>query len=204
MQQLSAKGQRLVAELAQRHGYGTAAVSTMIYAVVQGNGTMARFSHPEFGGTGQWTPGGRIRDMLEGRVDALCREIAAVLAQDPGLLAPEHSPSEAQEAEGYQGEAFRQSRLLAPDPPARWWPEKLGTPSATGTRSSVRYAYFADAQRLAVETGDEVWVYDTQDHQISGFAVQQAGDRSILFSSQFGTLNLAALPVISRALSAYA
>jgi hypothetical protein len=204
MQQLSAQGQRLVAELAQRHGFGAAAVSTIFSAVRHGNGAVARFSHPEFGGAGQWTPGGRINDMLAGRVDALCREIAAVLAQDPGLLAPEHSPSEALDAEGYQCEASCQFRLLAPDPPARWWPEKLGTPSATGTRSSVRYAYFADAQRLAVKTGDEVWVYDTQDHQISGLAAQQAGDRSILFSSQFGTLNLAALPVISRALSAHA
>lgn len=178
MQQLSAKGQRLVAELAQRHGFGTDAVSTMIYAVLQGNGAIARLSHPEFRGAGQWTPGDRINDVLDGRVDTLCKEIASILAQDPGLLTP--------------------------DPPTHWWPEELGIPSATGTRNNVRYAYFADTQRLAVETGDEVWVYDTQDHQISGLAPQQAGDRSILFTSQFGTLNLAALPVISRALCAHA
>jgi hypothetical protein len=204
MQQLSAKGQRLVAQLAQRHGFGTAAVSTMVCAVLEGNGTMARFSHPEFGGAGQWTPGGRINDMLDGRVDALCREIAAVLAQAPGLLLPEHSPAGGQEGEGYQGGAFCQPRLLAPDPPTHWWPEELGIPSTTGTQHNVRYAYFSDTQRLAVDTGDEVWVYDAQDHQITGLAPQHAGDRSILFTSQFGTLNLAALPVISRALCANA
>ncbi len=44
----------------------------------------------------------------------------------------------------------------------------------------------------------EVWVYDTQNHQIGGFSQQQGVGGSITFSSQFGTVNLTALPVISR------
>ncbi len=47
-------------------------------------------------------------------------------------------------------------------------------------------------------TGSEVWVYDTQDHQIGGFSQQQGSGGSITFSSQFGTVNLSTLPVISR------
>ncbi len=47
-------------------------------------------------------------------------------------------------------------------------------------------------------TGSEVWVYDTQDHQIGGFSQQQGSGGSITFSSQFGTVSLATLPVISR------
>jgi hypothetical protein len=62
----------------------------------------------------------------------------------------------------------------------------------------VKYAYFARARRLAVDTGGEVWVYDTQDHQIGGFSQQQGGGSSITFTSQFGTVNLANLPVVSR------
>jgi hypothetical protein len=62
----------------------------------------------------------------------------------------------------------------------------------------VKYAYFAIAHRLAVDTGGEVWVYDTLDHQIGGFSQQQGGGSSITFTSQYGTVNLAILPVISR------
>jgi hypothetical protein len=63
----------------------------------------------------------------------------------------------------------------------------------------MRYAYFADSQRLAVRTGPaDVWVYDTQDHRIGGFSQQQGGSPSISFSSQYGTVNLASLPVVSR------
>ncbi|MEI6415416.1 MAG: SHOCT domain-containing protein, partial [Pseudomonadota bacterium] len=62
----------------------------------------------------------------------------------------------------------------------------------------VRYAYFANARRLAVETGEDVWVYDTQDHQIGGFSQQQGMGSSILFTSQYGTVNLASLPLVSR------
>lgn len=195
MQQLSAEGQRLVSELAQRHGFSADAVSTLIYAVLQGDGTAAKLSHPELAGTGQWTPG----DRAKGRVDALYKEITTVLAQDPGPLQPGHLPSCTQEAAADQseGRAFGQSRLFVP---VHWWPEELGTPSATGAQNNVRYAYFADTQRLAVETGAEVWVYDTQDHRIGGLAPQQAGDTSITFKSQFGTVNLAALPVITRGL----
>ncbi len=47
-------------------------------------------------------------------------------------------------------------------------------------------------------TGSDVWIYDTQDHQIGGFSQQQGSGGSITFSSQFGTVNLASLPVVSR------
>lgn len=62
----------------------------------------------------------------------------------------------------------------------------------------MKYAYFADSRRLAVRTGGEVWVYDTGEHWIGGFSQQQGVGGSITFSSQFGTVNLATLPVVSR------
>jgi len=87
--------------------------------------------------------------------------------------------------------------LFVPDPAAHWWPRDLGAPSATGSQNNVRYAYFANAHRLAVETNHQIWVYDTLDHQIGGFSQQQGSTGSILFTSQYGTVNLASLPVIS-------
>ena len=47
-------------------------------------------------------------------------------------------------------------------------------------------------------TGGEVWVYDTLDHQIGGFSQQQGVGGSITFTSQYGTVNLSTLPVVSR------
>ena len=90
------------------------------------------------------------------------------------------------------------SSLFIPDPEESWWPSELGSPSATGAQNNVRYAYFANSRRLAVKTGSEVWVYDTLDHQIGGFSQQQGMGSSIIFSSQYGTVNLASLPLVSR------
>jgi hypothetical protein len=215
MQQLSQEGQRLASELAQRHGFSPDAVTVMIYAVRNGNGTMAQFSHPEFGGSGQWMRGGMImlgdmfNNALKGRVDALCNDIAGALGREPGLLSTGSFQSQTQGG-GYGGDTQSQaagtglgqwgsqSSLFEPDPAANWWPPELGSPSATGAQNAVKYAYFPQSRRLAVEAGGEIWIYDTQDHQIGGFSQQQGGGFSILFTSQFGTVNLATLPVVSR------
>ena len=212
MQQLTPAGQHLVAELAQRHGFSIDAVTTMLFAVRNGNGSMAQFSHPEFGGGGQWMQGGMLMlgDMfnqaLKGRVDALCNDISGVLTRQPGLLQTGSFQSQSQGGAGYQNQTTGgypgQSSLFVPDPAQHWWPAELGSPSATGAQNQVKYAYFANIRRLAVDTGGECWVYDTQDQQIGGFSQQQGGGSSITFTSQYGTVNLATLPVVSRGPSA--
>jgi hypothetical protein len=208
MQQLTPQGQRIVNDLAQRHGFSTEAVTHMMIAVLNGNGSMAQFSHPEFAGSGQWMRGGMImlgdmfNNALKGRVDALCSEIAGLLAGEPGLLQSGGFQSQSQSGGGQQSQVSGvprgQSSLFVPDPRDHWWPAELGSPSATGAQNNVRYAYFAQARRLAVETGRDVWVYDTQDHQIGGFSQQQGMGGSITFTSQYGTVNLATLPVVYR------
>jgi Short C-terminal domain len=42
-----------------------------------------------------------------------------------------------------------------------------------------------------------VTVYDTQDHQISGFSQQQPGSGSLSFSSQLGGVDVSRLPAVS-------
>ena len=92
MRQLSPQGQQVVNDLSQRHGFSQDAVAHMMFAVLNGNGGMAQFSHWEFGGSGQWMRGGMLMlgDMfnhgLKGRVDSLCHDIANMLANQPGLL----------------------------------------------------------------------------------------------------------------------
>jgi hypothetical protein len=209
---LSSAGDQFVQELSQRHGVSTDAATHMLIAVYNGNGTMAQFSHPEFGGSGQWMRGGMtmVSDLfnshLKSRVDNICNDISNSLAKDQ-LFTPSGSfQSQSQGGGGQTSNAQSQATgsgqshcsLFAPDPQANWWPQELGLPSATGSQNNTRYAYFANANRLAVKTGGDVWVYDTLNHHIGGFSQQQSGGSSITFSSQFGTVNLASLPVVTR------
>ena len=48
MQQLSLAGQQIIDGIAKRYGYSTDAVLSMLQSVINGNGRMAQFNHPEF------------------------------------------------------------------------------------------------------------------------------------------------------------
>jgi hypothetical protein len=61
----------------------------------------------------------------------------------------------------------------------------------------VRYAYFAQAHRLVIDLNGTVTVYDTLDHQIGGFSQQQSVGGTLSFTSQYGLMDVAQLPVIS-------
>jgi len=209
MQQLTDEGRRIAGELGRRYGFSLDAVTHMMGAVRGGNGTMAQFNHPEFAGSGQWMQGGMTMlgnmfdHALKARVDGLCSEIAGILAAQPGLLHAGSFQSQSQGGGPYvqsqtSGGHGGESSLFVPDPRDQWWPRELGRPASTGDQNNVRYAYFPDARRLAVDTGGDVWVYDTLDHRIGGFSQQQGGGSSILFTSQHGALDLARLPVVSR------
>ncbi len=202
------EGRRVVDQLAQRHGFSHDAAEQMLIAVLNGNGQMAQFSHPEFGGSGQWMRGGMtmIGDMfnnhLKGRVDGLCEDVASHLQSYGGVMQSGSFQSQSQSGSGSQnqesGGLRTESKLFVPDPSQNWWPQELGKPSATGNQNNTQYAYFPAARRLAVKTGSSIWVYNTLDHQIGGFSQQQGGSGSITFSSQFGTIDLCSLPVLMR------
>jgi hypothetical protein len=76
------------------------------------------------------------------------------------------------------------------------WPEELGQPSSSGSQNNLRYAFFPSTQRLAIDVNGQITVYDTGNHQIGGVSQQQSGDQSITFTSQFGTVRCADLPVV--------
>lgn len=89
---------------------------------------------------------------------------------------------------------------MASDEKSRWWPESLGSaPNSAGGQNGVRYAYFGDKNRLAVDTGDgKVGVYDTGDQKISGVRQAQSGsDRKVVFSSSQGEVDLDQLKKVS-------
>ncbi|CAA6826983.1 MAG: Unknown protein [uncultured Sulfurovum sp.] len=181
MQKLTQEGQNLVNDLSNRYNLSSDAVIHMIVAVNNGGGTMAQFNSPELGGGGQWMQGGMtmVGDMfnngLKNTVDNLCTEIANALA----------------------------TMTIFPVIPAgtkgsnQWWPTNLGMPFSSGGQNNIRYAVFP--QRLAVELNGETTVYDTLDNNISGVSQQQGGDSSLTFSSQYGTISVATLPIVSGA-----
>ncbi len=198
MQQFTPQGQQFIQDLSQRYGVGTDAVVTLLYAVMNGNGSMAQFNHSELGGGGQWMQGGMtmVGDMfnygLKAKVDGLCGEIANQLLNQPSYFQAPVSQTQFQSSNGAPVVSLFVSAAAA----GQWWPADLGSPSSTGAQNNVRYALFPASHRLAVELAGQTTVYDTLDHQIGGVSQQQGGNDSITFSSQYGVVNVGRLPVI--------
>ena len=204
MQRLTEEGQKIINDLAQRYGVSSDAVMSMLNAVMNGGGTMAQFSHPDFGGAGQWMQGGMtmVGDMfnyaLKSKVEGLCAELSNLIAnQQPQLFIPTSSQSQSQGAQQQGG--YGQVSLFVPgdERQSNWWPAELGMAASTGAQNNIRYAYFPSTCRLAVEINGHVTIYDTLDHQISGVSQQQSMDASLTFSSQYGLVRVDNLPVIS-------
>jgi hypothetical protein len=172
---LSEAGHAITAELAHRHGFGEDAVVVMLVALQRGRGEQAQFSHPEFGGMGQWSRGGMLmigdmfNDALKARVGALAQDAAARLGEQELFV-----------------------REVAP-PPFALGLADLGAPSATGSQNDTHYAFYPAARRLAVTRGGATTLYDTANHQILGFGQQQGGGTDLSFTSQHGPIALSTL-----------
>ncbi len=222
MRQLTPEGQQIINNIAHRYNFSPDAVFSMLQSVINGNGSMAQFNHPEFGGSGQWMKGGMIMlgDMfnnnLKNSVGGLCQELANLIANQPGLIQSgsfqsQHQGTQQQNDFGgsYVNTSGQQQNSSGPigpvslfvPPPAgssgNWWPAGLQFPSSTGSQNNVRYAYFATIRRLAIEANGHVTLYDTLDHQIGGFSQQQSIGGSITFTSQYGLVDVKTLPIIS-------
>ncbi len=216
MKQLTPEGQQIINNIAQRYNFSSDAVFSMLLSVINGNGSMAQFNHPEFGGSGQWMKGGMIMlgDMfnngLKNSVAGLCQELSNLIANQPDLI---QSGSFQSQSQGNQQQAnfggSQQQNSSGPNgpvslfvpPPAgssgNWWPAGLQFPNSTGSQNNLRYAYFATIRRLAIDVAGQVKLYDTLDHQIGGFSQQQSVGGSITFTSQYGLVDVNTLPLIS-------
>ena len=218
MQQLSSAGQQIIDGIAKRYGYSPEAVLSMLQSVINGNGRMAQFNHPEFAGAGQWMSGGMtmVSDMfnnnLKGSVNNLCSELSQLVAGQPDLIRSGSFQSQnqgGQQQNNYSGgndsgarnDTARSGASLfvppAPDSANDWWGADLRWPNSTGAQNGVRYAHFAQARRLAIELNGRVTIYDTLDHQIGGFSQQQSYGGSLSFNSQHGLIDVGRLPIVS-------
>jgi Short C-terminal domain len=216
MQQLTSEGQQQVTELAQRYGVSTEAVLTLLYALMRGHGTMAQFDHRELGGRGQWMPGGMVivgdmfNQALKATVDGLCVDLASLLvAADLVQAASARSPMPSQGTQDQQrGDVRPAAESQAPAAvslfrasPAgsagAWWPAELGMPAASGAQNAMRYAYFPAQRRLAIAVHEDLRLYDTLDHQVSGVSQQQGPGSTVTFTSQHGIVEVTSLPMMA-------
>ncbi|MDP3526790.1 MAG: SHOCT domain-containing protein, partial [Hoeflea sp.] len=168
---------------------------------VAGQGTLAQFNHPDLGGMGQWSLGGMtmvgdlFNTQLKARVEAICVDVAQLLGES-STLRPRTAASQTQSQSGSPGDAASlfvsggASGLSS----GTWWPGEFGHAASTGAQNRMRYAWFPQARRLAIDRGDgAVRVYDTGDHRIGGFSQSQSGDQSLSFTSQHGLVRLSDL-----------
>jgi Short C-terminal domain len=178
---VSPEAENAITDIARRYGLSREAVLAMLFAVNAGGGTMAQFSIPELGGSGQWMRGGMTMvgnmfdNALKARVDALCGELSQLLATTTVF------PPAAQGAQG----GFTSGN---------WWPADLGVPSSSGGQNDARYAIFPATRRLAIQIGGATRVFDTGEHHIGGVQQQQgSGYGTVSFTSQFGTFDVSSL-----------
>jgi hypothetical protein len=183
MKAMTDKDDALVTRLAGRYSVSADAVRTILRALRTGGGRMAQFSHADFGGMSQWSPGmAMVGDMfnndLKSRLDAICTELASHIAKTT-------SEPDCNEAEV----SYRSAGHAA----AQWWPNNLGIPSSVGAQNSLRYAVFPQTRRLAIQDGQQIEVYDTGDHRIFGVAQTQSQDQTLTFTSQSGFVRVSEL-----------
>jgi hypothetical protein len=213
MKQLTAEAQQIIDTLVQRYQFSSEAVLSLLQSMLNGNGSMAQFNHPELGGSGQWMRNGMIMtaDMsnhaLKNKIASLCEELAALCVSQPNF-SPSVSFQAQQQTYSPHPDSQQQQSSFKTMPTAslfvplsdfgHWWPDNLPSPNSAGSQNNAKYAYFAGVRRLAIEVSGQVTLYDTLDHQITGFSQQQARDGSITFTSQHGTVALNSLPIVAR------
>ena len=172
----------LITRLAIKHSVSADAVRTVLRALRSGGGRMAQFSHADFGGMSQWSPGmTMVGDMfnneLKAKLDAICNEIASHVAN-------------AESRPGNDDGRDREVSYRSTSRSDQWWPAGLGAPSSVGAQNALRYAVFPDTKRLAIKDNEQVALYDTGDHRIFGIAQAQSRDQTLTFTSQNGLVRI--------------
>jgi hypothetical protein len=167
-----------------RHSVSPDAVRTILRALRSSGGRMAQFSHADFGGMSQWSPGmSMVGDMfnngLKSKLDAVCTELAAYVVETPSR-GRDREEVETSYRSQKQGE--------------NWWPAGFGTPGAVGAQNDLRYAVFP--RRLVIQDGGRVEIYDTGNHRTFGVAQAQSADQTLTFTSQDGLVRVKDLPKV--------
>ena len=183
---ITSSDDELVVRLSSRHSVSQDAVRTILQALRDGGGTMAQFSHSDFGGMSQWSTGmtmtgNMFNNELKAKLDSICTELATYIA--------ESAPTERNRDRANIGVSYRSAKDRS-----NWWPNNLGTPSAVGAQNDLEYAVFPGTRRLAIKDGGRIDIYDTGLHRIFGVAQAQSSDQTLTFTSQDGLVRVGDLP----------
>ncbi len=174
----------IVTTIAQQHGVAVDAAEAALAALRRGRGSMAQFSHPDFGGMAQWSAGGMsmVGDMFnaatKAKLDGVLQDLAQALRRGDLLM-----------DEARSGDANETTRFGD-------WPSEFGPAATIGSQNDMRYAFFPSARRLVIEDRGKRTIYDTGEHMITGVAQQQSLDRTLTFRSQLGAVTIADLPIV--------
>jgi hypothetical protein len=188
-----------IAELASCYGVSSQAVMTLLQALITGGGTMAQFDHPELGGMGQWSRGGMtmVGDMFNDALKAKVNGLSGALSNLLHEIGSERRVSSLIGDEAWHATTGLSSSAKG-TPPDIWWGRDFGQLSASGSQNNIRYAYFANARRLAIKTEEGLTIYDTGDHEIHGVSQQQSCYTSLSFVTQDGVVPITTLRVVEK------
>jgi hypothetical protein len=170
--------------LAREHGISEEAVRAVFDALRRGGGTMAQFSHADFGGMSQWSSGmtmvgDMFNDSLKAKLNAIAGELSRYLREHP--------------VEDRGDDPAVSYRSAGTPHAGSWWPQELGNPSSVGSQNDMRYAVFPLKRRLVIDDHGQTLTYDTGDHQISGVSQAQSTDSTLTFVSQHGVVRVSDL-----------
>jgi hypothetical protein len=169
----------IVTTIAQKHDVAVDAAEAALAALRRGRGSMAQFSHPDFGGMAQWSAGGMsmVGDMFnaatKAKLDGVLQDLADALRRGDLMM-----------DDLVSGDADETTRLGD-------WPPEFGSAATTGSQNDMRYAFFPNARRLVIEDRRKRTIYDTGEHMITGVAQQQSAARTLTFRSQLGAVTIA-------------
>ena len=77
-----------------------------------------------------------------------------------------------------------------------WWPAELGHPASSGAQDGVRYAWFPEARRVAVERDGAVTLHDSGERRITGISQGGGRDGALVLGTADGPVPLRDLPEI--------
>jgi hypothetical protein len=81
------------------------------------------------------------------------------------------------------------------------WPSELGIASTSGTSAEMRYAYFPQNRRLAVESRGILTIYDTAEYQFRGMLEAHSAEAvGVSILTQRGRVRLSDLVTVSSPL----